>query len=257
VTPALVVDAHVHLLRWAGEDSTLLLLESARRNGVSRLLCSSLGLERYDNPITPDGMLAANDYVLRELEAHPAELRGLCYACPAFLDESLREIERCVARGPMVGVKLWIDAKASDPRAVEIARVASGLGVPVLQHAFYKTTGNYPAESTPADVAALAAAVPAARIHMAHLWGCGWRGIADVAPYPNVWVDTSGSDPESGLLEYGLRELGHERLLFGSDAPGRGFAVQLGKILGTAMEESWRAAILGENVNRLYGLEAA
>jgi uncharacterized protein len=257
VTLPTVVDAHVHLVRWAGEDSTRLLVESARRSGVSRLLCSSLGLDRYEHPITSAGMVAANDYVLRELEAFPAELRGLCYACPAFIDESLREIERCVARGPLVGIKLWIDAKASDPRVADIARVAAGLGVPLLQHAFYKTTGNYPAESTPADVAALAAAVPAARIHMAHLWGCGWRGIAEVAPYPNVWVDTSGSDPESGLLAYGLRELGHERLLFGSDAPGRGFAVQLGKVMGTEMEESWRAAILGENATRLYGLEAS
>ena len=156
----------------------------------------------------------------------------------------------------MAGIKLWIDARATDPRVDEIAREAVRLGVPILQHAFYKTTGNYMYESTPADVAALAAAHPGLRIHMAHLWGAGWRGIADVAPHPNVWVDTSGSDPEAGLLEYALRELGHERILFGSDAPGRGFPVQLGKIEGAEMESAWREAILAGNAARLYGLEA-
>jgi hypothetical protein len=252
-----VVDAHVHLLRWAGEDSTRALVESARRSGIGRLLCSSLGVESYEIPITPRGMVAANDYALRELDAFPGALHGLCYACPTYLDESLREIERCVASGPMVGIKLWIDARATDPRTLEIGRRAMELGVPLLQHAFSKTTGNFPGESTPADVAALAAELPGLRIHMAHLWGATCRGIASIAPYNNVWVDTSGSDPESGVLEYGLRELGPERLLFGSDAPGRGFAAQLAKVLGTDMAEPWRQAILGDNAARLYGLGAA
>lgn len=256
MSPAGIVDAHVHLVRFAGEESTRLLVESARRAGIGRLLCSSLGVERYENPITARGMIAANDYALREMERFPAEIACLCYACPAFPEESLRELERCVARGPMIGVKLWIDARASDPRAIEIAREATRLNVPILQHAFHKTTGNYAQESTPADVAAMAEAVPGARIHMAHLWGGLWRGIAEVAPFSNVWVDTSGSDPERGLLEYGLRELGYDRLLFGSDAPGRGFAAQLGKVTGVEMDESWREAILGGNAARLYGLEA-
>ncbi len=254
VTQAPIIDSHVHLVRWAEEDSTRLLVEAARRCGIGRMVCSSLGIDEYEIYISARGIIAANDYVLRAIEDNPAEIAGLCYACPSHLQVSLREIERCVARGPMVGVKLWIDARATDPRTAEIARVAVELGVPILQHAFYKATGNFTYESTPADIASLAASQPDLRIHMAHLNGAGCRGIADIAPYPNVWVDTSGSDPESAVLDYALREIGHERILFGSDAPGRSFGVQLGKVFGTSMNDTARAAILGGNTARLYGL---
>ncbi len=252
---ASIVDAHVHLVRWAGEESTRRLVESARENGIGRLVASCLGLDGYEHYISADGMVSANDYTLRAMEEFPREIVGLCYACPAHLDRSLREIERCVEKGPMAGIKLWIDARATDSRVGVIAREAVRLDVPILQHAFYKTSGNYQFESTPADVAALAVSHPGLRIHMAHLFGAGWRGIADIASCGNVWVDTSGSDPEAGRLQYALRELGHERILFGSDAPGRGFPVQLGKIDDVRMEESWRGAILRGNAARLYGLE--
>jgi len=218
------------------------------------MVCSSLGLDEYEIYISARGMTAANDSVLRAMEDYSGDIAGLCYACPSHLQASLREIERCVARGPMIGIKLWIDARATDPRTEEIARAAEALGVPILQHAFSKANGNFTHESTPADVAALAASLPGLRIHMAHMNGAGHRGIADIAPFPNVVVDTSGSDPEAGILDYALRELGHERILFGSDAPGRSFGVQLGKVLGTSMSDTARAAILGGNAARLYGL---
>jgi len=252
--PRSIIDCHVHLVQWAGGRSTECLVTAARSRGIRRMVCSSLGLDAYEIYISARGMVAANDYVLREMERYPDELVGLCYACPVHLDASLREIERCVERGPMAGIKLWIDARATDPRTAEIADAAVALGVPVLQHAFDKANGNFTHESTPADVAALAASHPRLRIHMAHLYGAGLRGISAVAPHPNVWVDTSGSDPESGVLEYALRKLGPERILFGSDAPGRSFGVQLGKIHGTAMDDAALSAILGGNTARLYGL---
>ena len=34
------------------------------------------------------------------------------------------------------------------------------------------------------------------RDEMAHLTGCGYRGVADTRAYPNVSVETSGSQPE-------------------------------------------------------------
>lgn len=109
-------------------------------------------------------------------------------------------------------------------------------------------------ESTPADVAVLARKFPQLRVHMAHLYGAGFRGIAHIAPYPNIYVDTGGGEPEAGILEYAVRELGAERILFGSDAPGRGFGVQLGKVTGANISEDAREMILWENTKRVYKL---
>jgi predicted TIM-barrel fold metal-dependent hydrolase len=48
-----------------------------------------------------------------------------------------------------------------------------------------------------------------------------------------------------------VRELGCERVLFGSDAGGRGFASQLAKVQGADIPEAARRLILGANLRRL------
>jgi predicted TIM-barrel fold metal-dependent hydrolase len=48
-----------------------------------------------------------------------------------------------------------------------------------------------------------------------------------------------------------VRELGAARVLYGSDAGGRSFASQLGKVLGADIPESAKRLILGENLKRL------
>src|SRR6185369_10969736 len=117
----------------------------------------------------------------------------------------------------MVGIKLWVAVKASDPRVRAIAEHAVKLDVPLLQHVWIKAGGNFPGESTPDDVADLARAVPHARIIMGHLNGGGLRGIEAIAPYPNVVAETGGSEPERGIIEEAVRRLGSKRVVFGSD----------------------------------------
>ena len=48
-----------------------------------------------------------------------------------------------------------------------------------------------------------------------------------------------------------VRELGAERVIYGSDAGGRSFATQLGKVLGADVAEADRQLILGENLRRM------
>ena len=53
------------------------------------------------------------------------------------------------------------------------------------------------------------------------------------------------------MVETAVRELGAGRVLYGSDAPGRSFASQLGKVMGADVTEADRKLILGENLRRL------
>lgn len=151
----------------------------------------------------------------------------------------------------MSGIKLWVARRATDPGLDPILERAVALRVPVLQHAWIKTTGNLVGESFPADVADLAKRHPEARIVMAHLNGHGLRGIEDVADCPNIFVDTSGGDPESGFVEIAVASLGPERVVYGSDAPIRHFGVQLGKTLGTDLPAQVKRDVLWNNTARL------
>jgi hypothetical protein len=106
----------------------------------------------------------------------------------------------------------------------------------------------------PEDVATLARRHPNVRIIMAHLTGCGVRGVLAVKDCPNVWVDTSGAAPETGIVEYAVAQLGAARILYGSDVPIRDFAVALARITGSRLSAGDRAMILHGNARRLLGL---
>jgi predicted TIM-barrel fold metal-dependent hydrolase len=55
------------------------------------------------------------------------------------------------------------------------------------------------------------------------------------------------------MTEMAVHELGAERVIFGSDAGGRSFASQLGKVMGANISAAAKRLILGENFRRLLG----
>ena len=248
----MIIDSHIHIGRWGGDDSVEKIIESASRNGIDGLLTSCLGEHGYTVYPTVEEVNKANDCLLEAIGNFPNNIIGLCYVNPQYKKESIEEIQRCIAEGKMIGIKLWTAVKASDPRVEPIAEIAIDLDVPILQHAWYKMTGNMEDESTPADVAILASKFPDLKIQMAHLYGAGLRGIVDIAPYPNICVDTGGGEPEAGILEFAVNEIGAERILYASDAPGRGFAVQLGKVTGADISDESKELILWKNAKKIY-----
>lgn len=255
----MIFDAHVHIGRfvapWRSEDAVADTVATARECGIEKMLICSLGDTGYTLYPTPAELRAANDHVLEAMERFPDVFYGYCYVSPQYPEASLEEIRRCIADGPMFGIKFWVARKASDPAVDAILREAARLGAPILQHAWYKSDGNLVDESSPADVVEMAKRHPDVTIQMAHLNGAGERGAQDIAPYPNVIVDTSGGEPETGILEYAVAVLGAERIVFGSDAPGRDFAIQLSKVVGAELSEEDRQLILSGNMQRLLRIE--
>src|SRR5438128_3789733 len=67
----------------------------------------------------------------------------------------------------------------------------------------------------------------------------------------NVFPELAGSHPTSGFTEMAVREVGAERLIYGSDVAGRSLASQLAKIMGADIPESAKALILGGNLRRI------
>jgi hypothetical protein len=53
------------------------------------------------------------------------------------------------------------------------------------------------------------------------------------------------------MTEMAVRELGAERVLFGSDIGGRSFGSQLAKVYGARISEREKRSILGGNLRRV------
>jgi predicted TIM-barrel fold metal-dependent hydrolase len=205
-----------------------------------------------------DDIRASNDIGCELVTRHPDRFDAFCYLNPALPEAfTLGEIDRCIANGPMRGIKLWISVHATDPRLDPIMARAAELGVPVLHHAWYKANGFVFNESTPAEIADLARRHPAVPIVIAHLAGGGWRGVRDIRDCPNVVVDTSGAQPHAGLVDYAVAELGADRVVFGSDWPIRDFAVQRARVEGANLTQEQRDLVLGGTMARLLAGKGA
>jgi uncharacterized protein len=248
----MIWDAHTHLSGVPGktpEQRLEQLLRFADRLGIERV-CVFMGMKWSYDP-SPKDMRQQNDEVLAALQRWQHRAFGFVYLNPNHLEASLAELDRCVRDGPMVGVKLWVARHCNTPELDPIIRRATELKAVVLQHTYMKITGNLPGESTPAELAELACRHPDATLICGHT-GADWElGIRAIRDCKNVYADLCGSDPTAGLTEMAVRELGAERVLYGSDAGGRSFASQLGKVLGADIPESAKELILGENLKRL------
>jgi uncharacterized protein len=246
-------DVHCHLaspLKESTPEARLgRLLEVADRMGISRL-CVYMGMKWSYDP-SPADFRQQNDEVLAAIRGYPDRAFGFVYVNPKHPRESLDEINRCIADGPMVGVKLWVAVRASDPLLDPIVRRATELKAVVFQHTWIKVTGNLPGESTPMDLVALAKRHPTAKLICGHTGGDWEQGIRAVRPHANISVDLGGGDPVAGITEMAVRELGPERVLYGSDAPGRSFASQLAKVHGAEIANETKNLILATNLKRL------
>lgn len=247
----MIWDGHAHIAgtgEKTPEEAIARLIVAADRMDIDRLVVS-MGLGWSHDP-SPADLTRQNDDVLRALDHWNHRAFGLVYVSPKHVEASLREIDRCVRDGPMIGLKLWVAERCDSPRADELVRRAQELKAVVFQHTWIKTGGNLPGESTPMDLAALAARHPEATFICGHTGGQWEIGVRAVRALPNVAVDLGGGDPTAGFVETAVRELGAERVHYGSDAPGRSYASQLAKVFGANVTEAERALILGENLRQ-------
>jgi uncharacterized protein len=246
-------DVHCHLASplTGGTPEARLgrLLEVADRMGIARL-CVYMGMKWSYDP-SPENFHEQNDQVLAAIKKYPDRAFGFAYINPKHPGESLDEINRCIADGPMVGVKLWVAAHADEPQLDALVARATELNAVIFQHTWIKVGGNLPGESTPMQLAVLAKRHPNAKLICGHTGGDWEQGIRAVRAHPNISVELGGGDPVAGITEMAVRELGPQRILYGSDAPGRSFASQLAKVFGAEIPEVAKTHILSANLKRL------
>lgn len=247
-----VIDCHAHLAHHSKPDHrerNRKLIEAADKLGIDRLCCSILTPRR---PATAEGFRQCNAWVAEAIRRIDDRLLGYCYVNPGYTREALEEIRRCVEQRGFIGIKLYNEYVCTEPVVFPIVELAIELRVPILQHAGHL---HYPFPSQPrisdgGGLAELARRYPEARLICAHIGGGGdWEWMIKALRHAeNVFLDTSGSVVDEGMVEMAARILGVDRLLFGCDMS---MTAGMGKIRGARLPAEDKQKILGGNMMRL------
>ena len=252
----MIIDSHLHL-RVAHlskvEEHLAIVFKELERGGIEKT-CAMLTTGVFP-ALNYDSNFQRNiaEILKKSVELYPDKLYPLLNINPLlpsdFLIDLLKEF---IVEGPLLGVKLTIHMNARDRRLEKLCEFMEAHDIPVLWHSWYKTTCKFKFESDPSDIAYFARKFPRIRVLMAHMTAARARGIQDIKDCPNVSIDTSGSQPEDGYMEYALKHLGADRILFGSDYPCRDIPVQLGRIESIPLSEEEKEKILCRNAVNFF-----
>ena len=252
------IDAHNHVFGlahrpnadWAEVER---LVAAAAKLGIARLCCS--------RPVT-GGVMAdidvvreSNNAVLAAMKRYPDLIAGYCFVQPGNGAAALDEIDRCLDAG-MIGVKLYNQFKYTDPAVFPVAEKCIARRALFLGHSAYltdpRTLALQPKTSHALDFGALSRRYPELKLILGHINGGGdWEwAIRALRDFPNVHLDTSGSVLEDDTIGRCVRELGHRRILFATDATMEGC---VGKVLSAELTAEQREDIFHRNFERLLG----
>ena len=260
------IDSHVHV-NLASTDPEVQkkyadqLIDYAERLKVEKLVLSN-PVTRLINRVPdgrPESFITNNNIVLGVMKLHPGVFEGSFTFNPVHAKESMAEIKRCVDLG-MTNVKVYYQTKINDPSYYPIVEKMIDLKMIIHSHAEaqigvggyrMKYNGNKPLNvSIPEDFADIAKRYPEAIFQYAHISGGGdWEYMCKTLKgSPNVYVDTSGSNNEENLVDFAVKHLGEDRVLFGSD---NCYYQSVGKILASNLNENQKRKIFFENFNNL------
>jgi hypothetical protein len=251
----MILDIHVHpMVSWGDIKSydreEEKLLDCMRRANIDKASATPLLQRKAGLASLPDEdeIRFVGDFAVRLVEKYPNKFYGMLWLNPrlpiGFLTDTLK---RYVIDGSLTGVKLLCEINVAEREVEPLAAFMEKHGIPAMIHSWYSNLSTNPNEAKPRDVACLASKFPGLRIQMAHLRGARFRGVQDIKPHKNIWIDTSGSESEDGYMEYALQELGAERILYGSDYPGRDFSVSIARVTSLDAPKEVIDKILGLN----------
>lgn len=229
------------------------------RMGVERVFSLDVGFMRQTQEDTAAGI--ANDFAVLETWKH--RMSGLCRIEPERVDDTLEHMNRCIRHGPCIGFKTGGYHQGpftvAHPNYDPIIRLAAELDAVIYIHSVFQVGGNprrydggnAVAESNPRDVAALAARFPDVKMICGHQ-GTEWElGVRQIRPHKNVYLEFSGWPPESGSVDFAVKELGIDRIVWGCHAPSRSFSNALSQVYDANLTTAQRKLIFGTNLRKI------
>ena len=183
---------------------------------------------------------------------YPDRIIGAARVNPNYGVEALEEFERCVKEYKLKALKLHPLCEFFYPThryLPPLFEIASDNNIPIMFH-----TGDGMITHA-ANFMDLAKNFPKVNMLLYHLGGAGAAKVAKERP--NMFLTTSGRNAQIDKLR-AIKELGAERVLYGSDMP---FANPIPDILKITLIPDWRlsdeekALVLGGNIARILNVE--
>ena len=253
-----IIDIHTHPVFMGDGRSTTevkALVRRAKRFGIQKMIALGDVLYYGASPSRKQ-IQTLNNETAKIVSIAPRFFIGFCYLNPTLGERAVRnEVDRCVGGKGFKGLKLEIANNARDTCMKPVMEAGEAYDVPVLQHAWSQTKIKKRSfHSDPEDTCLLAKRFPNTRVIMAHLTGCGFRGVLAARGIDNLWVDTSGGSPEAGIVEHAVTNLGSKRVLYGSDLPIRDLPAAIGQVSGSPISSGDKENVFYQNAAKLLKL---
>lgn len=249
----MIVDAHVHIGHVPILDTPEVNIESALiradKNGVNKLFCTSVLSLHYD--------FEEGDKIIYEsMKKYPERVFGyITITSPRHGKRLLEHINRCYYEYGFHGLKIYSHPKGigsfdswlsiTDEYMYSIFELASDWKIPILAH------------STPQECDEVCSKFPEIRLIMAHMGGTqiasgDWhKAIMTAKKHKNLYLDTTSSGMDYGMVEEAVKKIGAERIVWGSDLAYLGMEYELEKIKSSDIKDYEKELILGKNILRL------
>lgn len=249
------IDAHAHV--YFTDDSPGIQLDYGERLGITKQVIS-----RYLSvfPGTPEQFREYNDLTIKAIKKYPDRLIGGFVLNPTYKNESLEEIKRCMDYGMVGPGELYFQVKINDPLYFPVIEKLIDLKMMIFSHAEcqlgvggyrMKYNGNKaPNTSIPEDFVDLAKRYPEGNFQYAHIGGGGdWEYECKLfKDYPNIYVDTSGSNNQENMIDFAVEHMGADRLFYASD---NSYLQSVGVVLASNLTDAQKQKVFFDNYNNI------
>jgi uncharacterized protein len=250
--PRKTIDAHGHLThhnRPEWQDTDRQIIDTYDKLGIDQGCCSIVPPAR---PATPEHFRECNRWVHEAMQRFPGRVLGYAYVNPGYGNQALEEVRRCVEDRGFCGIKLYNDYVVTEPVVWPVIELAIELRVPVLHHAGHVNwlSTPQPRISDGAAFAEIGKRYPEAVLICGHICGGGdweWE-IKALRNAPTIYLDTSGSVVDEGVIEMAVDVLGADRLLFACDMS---FTASVGRMRSADLNQTAKDKIYGTNMQRI------
>ena len=252
--PFRTFDAHLHCPAESGElwqwhtvtrnfDEFVAYLD---HTGVERGIINSQLCQRKG---TPAEFITGNREVARFVEKYKGRFVGSCIVNPLFIDEALKELEYCRKQLGFVWVGELCNYMAGYQYTIKefelLVRHIVELGMVLHVHTERE------------EIDYIVDKFPQATLVFAHFgddkeYEDIFKRIDLVAKHPNCYIDTSGyGHDRMGMLEYAVKTIGPDRVLFGSDFSINDPSTVLARIHHSFLTDEEKRKVLAVNLETL------
>ena len=252
----LVIDCHAHLGPHAqidssgGKGTAEDMIDWMDQSGVSMAIASAIEACWGDAP-------SGNETMARIVEERPDRFVGYTCVNPRYgEEETRRELEKHLVCGNHKGIKIHpanSNYPADGPGYRPMWEFAEEHELAVLSHTWLGESRDAPERFVP-----IAREFPRVNAILGLSGGSidGMESAIDAARQAdNIYLDLCCSNMPDGIIELMVKEVGAERVLFGTDTSFFDGRAKIGQVAAARISDDDKRKIFGLSAKRLFGIQ--